>query len=622
MQNDILNNYFSDITCEVLHSIGVWTLQELLDTGAEKLMATRGIGKGRFMQIAEVMVNVCGQNREDWKWNPHIRKEEQVMSKKSGKKQQKAVVYRIIDLNTLEVVYVGSTKDVTKKTLRRKLELLQKEQKMDSLYIMDCIFTNEKSEEKLTVLRERFFNYYKPKIGKSNYTKFTETATADDMNWTVFFSENHDGYLENKAVFQALDKAGRLRQFERFPEFEMLKRMFSEITNFSAMDIPTIPKVRDVAAERILSADTGLVHLLKTIRQEFIRLIDDKYEGKFPSAVVCTNAPAENKETPEEQEEQKSSDTEEITEETVQQEKAEPETDSAPEENAKEETEQQAEPEQTEKEDILLIPYGENPSIPEDEKQEKQEKQTFSLFNPDDYDEVMKNMELAKKRDALHRKLKEKFFSELSEFEEKRRAELEETTETNDSTELEKNTFGELQYRKWEMFLKVCMRDSFEFDTMTLNMREYRRALQRTIHMSLMKHCLIKRTGERGCHSFPVLFNRQESFLNDEELFHIARRYNMKFLVIDCTKESFFSDGICITMYCCYIDKCQVTREKRIGKLFLSEKGYAHMIFPEEVIGNEIKKITAEAVLFIKTGEKFLLKRIEQEQARKVYHTF
>ena len=56
MQNDILNNYFSDITCEVLHSIDVWTLQELLDTGAEKLMTTRGIGKGRFMQIAEVMV--------------------------------------------------------------------------------------------------------------------------------------------------------------------------------------------------------------------------------------------------------------------------------------------------------------------------------------------------------------------------------------------------------------------------------------------------------------------------------------------------------------------------------------------------------------------------------------
>jgi len=312
---DKIRKYFSDATVRVLENAGIKTLQDIIDRRAVGVMQVDGIGKKRFWEISDVMINVCKQSGKEWQWNPDIKlnmmkpKGDDSMGKKASKKSaEKMAIYRIIDTVTMQVVFVGYTKELTKGTLKAKLELLKKEAanrdiSLDSRYVLDYIPVNDK--KKLMKEREKFYRAYQPMFGAEIAVSHeVEKVTEDDnIRWKPFFSELHDGIVANRNILRALEHSDRASVLKETGWWNMMKDVFDSPETERALH--SIGETgADVTVENVfvkISQNDDAEENLLSMRTAFIQLVNEKLEGKYkPLAVLNTGSEPQAEEMQEE----------------------------------------------------------------------------------------------------------------------------------------------------------------------------------------------------------------------------------------------------------------------------------------------------------------------------------
>lgn len=256
-------------------------MQDIIDRTPSGIIQIDGIGKKRFWEIADVMINVSGQNEKAWQWNSKSTNTEgaEAMSKK--KKQELQAVYRIVDTETSQIVFVGYTKELTKDTLKTKIELLAKEAggKLGGHYVLDYIPVNEK--KKLVKEREKFFRTYHPLYGTSTVMGETELATEEDnTKWKPFFSGHHDGIYANRNILKALEKSSRASVLKETKWWKLMKAVFDSPDTERALN--TIGEAGAVLTMESVFMQTGnddSLEKLTAMRTAFIQFVNERLES-------------------------------------------------------------------------------------------------------------------------------------------------------------------------------------------------------------------------------------------------------------------------------------------------------------------------------------------------------
>ena len=256
-------------------------MQDIIDRTPSGIIQIDGIGKKRFWEIADVMINVSGQNEKAWQWNSKSTNTEgaEAMSKK--KKQELQAVYRIVDTETSQIVFVGYTKELTKDTLKTKIELLAKEAggKLGGHYVLDYIPVNEK--KKLVKEREKFFRTYHPLYGTSTVMGEAELATEEDnTKWKPFFSGHHDGIYANRNILKALEKSSRASVLKETKWWKLMKAVFDSPDTERALN--TIGEAGAVLTMESVFMQTGnddSLEKLTAMRTAFIQFVNERLES-------------------------------------------------------------------------------------------------------------------------------------------------------------------------------------------------------------------------------------------------------------------------------------------------------------------------------------------------------
>lgn len=293
---DKIRKYFSDAAIRVLEKAGCERLQDVIDKTAVGIMQIDGIGKKRFWEIADVMINVCGQNSSEWKWNPDAKKANSDMKGENamGKKEDMAV-YRIVDTATMQIIFVGYTKELTKNTLSTKIDVLKKEAagrniSLDSHYVLDYIPVSNK--KKLIKEREKFYRAYKPLFGAeiSVSGEIGDVTEEDHTRWKPWFSGKHDGVLANRNILKALESKSVLKEMDWWG---MMKNIFdSPETDRALRSIGEagVDMTVETAFAKIGKTDKAEENLL-SMRTAFIQLVNEKLEKNEPFAVMNETKP-------------------------------------------------------------------------------------------------------------------------------------------------------------------------------------------------------------------------------------------------------------------------------------------------------------------------------------------
>lgn len=293
--HDKIRKHFPEVIADILERAGVYTVQDIMDSGADSIMQIDGIGEKRFGKIAEVMINIYRQRDAVWIWNADMKKpkgEISGMGKKSKKKNpEKLAVYRIVDTKTLEVIYAGFTEELTKGTLGEMLKLLKKEAvnkgiALDSRYVLDYIPVKNKK----IMFREcgNFRFWYCPVLNAFGDKDYPEITEEDNVKWKPFFSELHDGVVTNRNIIKALEKSGKVSVLKEFEWWNIMKAVFDSPETERALH--TIGEAAaNIATEnvfiRIKAEDDAEQNLMK-MRTAFIQLVNEKMEGKYKPLAV------------------------------------------------------------------------------------------------------------------------------------------------------------------------------------------------------------------------------------------------------------------------------------------------------------------------------------------------
>ena len=312
MYSDSLKKYLSEKTYTILQrEADIRTLQDVLDCGAEKIKLIDGIGKKRFNEIADIAVNVGNENPANWIWKQEDnykkdKKGADSVGKKSKKTVQRMAVYRIVDTERLNIVFVGYTKDLTKNTLKTKLDVLKREaeqrgKSLDGRYILDCIYIGNKKN--LIPEREKFFRAYKPEYGAEIQVSadVLELTEEDNARWKPFISDRHDGVTANRNILNHLDRAGRLEEIKKSSEWSLVEIYISRETERALRSL-----VEEIAASTIESSVakapdfySGFEETLKSVRQQFVQLVNEKYAGTYNPVLIYADKQEQAEDTEE-----------------------------------------------------------------------------------------------------------------------------------------------------------------------------------------------------------------------------------------------------------------------------------------------------------------------------------
>ena len=256
-------------------------MQDIIDRTPSGIIQIDGIGKKRFWEIADVMINVSGQNEKVWQWNSKSTNTEGAEAMGKKKKQELQAVYRIVDTETSQIVFVGYTKELTRDTLKTKIELLSKEAggKLEGHYVLDYFPVNEK--KKLVKEREKFFRTYHPLYGTSTIMGETELATEEDnTKWKPFFSGHHDGIYANRNILKALEKSHRASVLKETKWWKLMKAVFDSPDTERALN--TIGEAGAVLTMESVFMKTGnddSLEKLTAMRTAFIQFVNERLES-------------------------------------------------------------------------------------------------------------------------------------------------------------------------------------------------------------------------------------------------------------------------------------------------------------------------------------------------------